>query len=162
MAEWRNVKGYEGLYLVSNEGDVYSLPKGKAKTGRYLKFGKRGRENKYNFVILSKDGIEKKHSVHRIVAEAFLDNPNNLPEVNHIDEDRFNNRADNLEWCDRQYNMEYSKNKAVLQFDKEGNYIAKHKSVSYASIITGVKRTAINNALKKWSNSAGGYIWKYA
>ena len=162
MAEWRNVKGYEGLYLVSDEGDIYSLPKGSAKAGKFMKPNLRGKENKYLFVRLRKNGENKKFSVHRLVASAFHENPNNLPEVNHIDKNRYNNRADNLEWCDRQHNIEHSKNKAVLQFDKDGKFITKHKSVTNASIQTGVNRRAINNALKKWSDSAGGYIWKYA
>lgn len=162
MAEWRNIKGYEGLYLVNDEGEIYSLPRGKAKTGKFKKPCIRGNKTQYLFVKLCKNGEEKAFSIHRLVASAFHNNPNNLPEVNHIDKNRFNNKADNLEWCEHQYNIEYSKNKPVLQFTKDGTFIEKHKSVSYASIKTGVNRRAINNALKKWSNSAGGYIWKYA
>ena len=112
MANWKDVKGYEGLYLVSDEGEVYSLPRivnngrGTYVTGgRLLKPGKRAQY--YSFVILS-DGENIEHkSLHRLVAEAFIPNPNDYPEVNHIDENKTNNRPENLEWCDHKYNNNY-------------------------------------------------------
>lgn len=158
------------MYLISDEGEIISLPR-IVKNGqkqyqtkeKTLKQGKRGRDGlKYAFVILNKNGVSKHYSVHRLVAEAFLDNPNNYPEVNHKDENSLNNNVSNLEWCDRQYNIEYSKNKVVQQFTVYGELIAEYKSISYASAITGISRTAINNVLKEWSYTAGGYIWKYS
>ena len=162
MAEWRNVKGYEGEYLVSNESQVYSLPKGVYRSGRYLKPGKRGRgKQKYYFVVLCRDTVETIKSIHRIVAEAFLENPNEFPEVNHKDENPFNNHVDNLEWCSRQYNIEYSKNKKIVQLSVSGEIIEEHRSITYAFIKTGIGRTAIGNALNGLSTTAGGYRWKF-
>ena len=109
IEEWRKIVGYEGLYEVSSLGRVRSLDrydernhfrKGKVlspikDTGDYLK------------VNLYCNGKNKKCLVHRLVAQAFIENPDNLPEVNHKDEDKSNNRVDNLEFCDRKYNVNY-------------------------------------------------------
>ena len=106
---WKDVPGYEGLYKVSNTGKVMSLQTvglfGKNNNGRLMtlrtdKFG-------YKFVFMSKDGKKKRGSVHRLVALAFIPNPDNLPQVNHKDEVRDNNNADNLEWCTVTYNNNY-------------------------------------------------------
>jgi len=158
MALWKEVDGYEGLYLVSDEGEVISL---RHEPPVMLKGGLRGRSGLfYKFVTLTKDGEEKKFSVHRLVASAFIENPNNLPEINHKDENTLNNRADNLEWCSRQYNIDYSKSKRVEQYE-HGEKIAEYRSIAEASRQTGIKRTSINNALTGWSETAGGYCWKY-
>lgn len=176
LARTKFIEGYEGLYLVSDDGEVYSCERivengrftGKRK-GRKLKQGKRGnksnngaKSDQYRFVTLFKDGKGRSYSVHRLVAEAFIPNPDNLPEVNHKDEDPANNHVDNLEWCTRQYNIDYSKSKAVEQIDASGSVVATYKSISHASQITGIGRRSINNALRGWCNTAGGYEWKYA
>ena len=169
MALWKPVKGYEEQYLVSDDGQILSLSRkvlssyrSGIRKAKLLKAGARGRGNqKYQFVVLSdgKGKVEHK-SVHRLVAEAFIPNPDNLPEVNHKDENPLNNSADNLEWCTRQYNIEYSKNKAVEQY-QDGEKIAEYKSIKTASLQTGIGRTSINNVLKGWSKTAGGYEWRY-
>ena len=100
MEEWRAVPGYEGLYEVSNTGNVKSLIKNKIIKGFINRSG-------YRLVGLSKNGIRKKITIHRLVAQVFIENPDNLPEVNHKDEDKTNNNVDNLEWCDRKYNNNY-------------------------------------------------------
>ncbi len=112
MEKWRPVKGYEGLYEVSDAGRVRSLdavrPCGKSvrfSKGRTLRIQKSS--NGYRQVVLSKEGNSRYFRVHRLVAEAFLDNPYGLPEVNHIDEDKTNNAVSNLEWCTHQYNNSY-------------------------------------------------------
>lgn len=170
MKLWKSVKGYEGLYLVSNEGDVKSLPRvvfnGRGnyeRKERILKPGVRGRKGmKYAFVILS-DGKKTEHkSVHRLVAEAFINNPNNFAHVNHLDHNTLNNRADNLEWCTQQYNNEYGHNKAIKQYTLSGEKIKEYKSVVEASKCTGICRTAITNALKGLSETSGGYKWQYS
>lgn len=169
MAEWKEVAGYEGLYLVSNLGDVVALPKTVAARdgkiyhhkARPMKKHPRGKDGlMYHFVALTKDGVQKRYSVHRLVAEAFIPNPDNLPEVNHKDRNPFNNCADNLEWCSRQYNIEYSKNKAIEQMNC-GSVIARFKSITDAGKRTGIGRTNINNVLKGWAKKAGGYEWRY-
>lgn len=168
MSLWKYIDGYEGLYMVSDEGEVISLPRkvdngwGEyERDGRTLSCGLRGREKlKYKFVVLVKNGKEKHKSIHRLVAEAFIPNPDNLPEVNHKDRNTFNNFVENLEWCDKQYNIEYSKNVRVAQY-LNGEKIAEYKSVKYASQMTGIIPTAISNTLKGRSKTAGGYEWKY-
>jgi len=113
MIEWKDVVGYEGLYMVSNHGDVKSLERSvdnrwgtsTIRKGTVLK----GDELKgYLHVVLARDGNKSKRRVHRLVAESFLGNPENLSEVNHKDEVKSNNIVTNLEWCNRQYNSEYS------------------------------------------------------
>lgn len=97
---WRSVKDYEDLYEVSNWGRVRN-----SRTGLVLRPEKN--KNGYLQVNLSKDGIVKHYYVHRLVTQAFIPNPNNLPEVNHKDENKENNRVDNLEWSTRSYNNNY-------------------------------------------------------
>lgn len=170
MALLKEVHGYEGLYLVSDEGEVFSLPKTvhgaweQHRKGKKLKKGKRGRKEQpqYEFVVLvDKNGNAHKESVHRLVAKTFIPNPHDYPEVNHKDENSLNNRVENLEWCSRQYNAEYSKGKRISQYDVDNEKIAEYKSIVHASILTGISRTAINNCLSGWSRTAGGYVWRY-
>lgn len=170
MAQWKDIAGYEGLYLVSDEGDVYSLPRklfnGRGefvRKGMLLKPGIRGNELKYYFVILSDGNEQKKYSVHRLVADAFVENPNpeNLVVINHIDHDTLNNKAVNLEWCTQQYNNEYGHNKKIRQYTVNGDFVAEHKSIKAASNATKISRTAINNVLCGWTKTAGGYVWEY-
>lgn len=90
------IQGYEGLYSVTSDGRIWSHPKGtNTKNGRWLSLDNSGR---YPVVGLTKDGSTKRHSVHRLVAQAYVSNPNNLPQVNHINGNRADNRAENLEW----------------------------------------------------------------
>ena len=106
---WKDVAGYEGLYQVSNKGNVYSVERinsQRRKWGGYtlkLSIDKIG----YPRVNLYKDGRNKNVTVHRLVANAFLPNPNNYPEINHQDEDKTNNNVENLEWCTRKYNINH-------------------------------------------------------
>lgn len=100
---WKPVVGYEGLYKVSNLGKVKACPKN-GLSERELKPVIVGL---YPSVKLVKDGVYKNKYVHRLVADAFIPNPDNLPEVNHKDEDKMNCSADNLEWCTRRYNVSY-------------------------------------------------------
>lgn len=99
MEEWKNVIGYEGLYEVSSIGNVRNV-----RRNTLLKLSK---NQGYIQVHLYKNGIRKGFKVHRLVAEAFLSNPDNLPEVNHKDGNPINNSVNNLEWCDHKYNVNY-------------------------------------------------------
>ena len=104
--EWRDIEGYEGLYQVSNLGRVKSLNcRGHKGCIGILtpRFDGKG----YEMVALYKEGKARNTKVHRLVAQAFIPNPNNYPQVNHKDEDKTNNCVDNLEWCDTQYNNTY-------------------------------------------------------
>ena len=105
MEEWRDVVGYEGLYMVSNCGRVKSLKFSNGKREKIMKLSDRG--NGYLRVSLSKDGESKHYNVHRLAAIAFIPNPDNLPYVNHKDECKTNNNVDNLEWCTVEYNNTY-------------------------------------------------------
>lgn len=169
MALWKDVKGYEGLYLVSDEGDILSLPRVvENRNGKYirkqriLKKALVGKGIQYYGVVLCRDGECISKRVHRLVAEAFCDNPNGYDTINHIDHDTLNNRVDNLEWCNQQYNNEYSHNKSIKQYTMAGEWIAEYPSITQAHKVTGISRTAINNALTGYSMTAGGYVWNYA
>lgn len=117
---WLDVLGYEGLYQVSNLGHVRSLDRGMyVRQDRYRKprwVNRKGRVLKeYNrtgkqrrMVILYDHGVPKNHSVHRLVAEHFLPNPNNYPVVNHINHNHLDNRASNLEWCTYSHNTQHA------------------------------------------------------
>ena len=100
MEEWKEIPGYEGLYEVSNMGNVRNV-----RRNTLLRLTKTNKG--YIQVGLSKNGILTVLKVHRLVAQAFLPNPDNLPMINHKDEDKTNNRVENLEWCDHKYNMNY-------------------------------------------------------
>ena len=111
---WRDVVGYEGLYKVSNFGRVKSL---KDNNGKYrekiLKFAKNNKG--YLYVCLCKEGKVNKCKAHRIVAQAFLENPNNLPMINHKDECKTNNVVTNIEWCTAKFNCNYgTRNKRIV------------------------------------------------
>lgn len=108
MEVWKAVKGYEGLYEVSNFGQVRGLKRGRTLSPRA------NCRTGYLEVNLRRSGTQKTVRVHRLVAEAFLPNPFGLLEVNHKDEDKNNNSVDNLEWCDRHYNTSYGNRNKVL------------------------------------------------
>ena len=107
---WKDIKGYEGKYQVSNIGGVRSfVSNNKCEIPHYIY---QGTTNKgYKYVHLLDNGARKSFLVHRLVAIAFVPNPDNFPLINHKDEDYFNNRADNLEWCTHKYNYWYSRNR---------------------------------------------------
>lgn len=109
---WKPVIGFEGQYEVSDKGNVRSLRRlieGKSGT-KYYRDGcilKPQTSSSYAQVYLTVDGKQKWFKVHRLVAEAFIPNPDNLPCINHKDENKLNNSVDNLEWCDYEYNSNY-------------------------------------------------------
>lgn len=166
---WKPVRNYEGLYEVSNLGRVKSLNYKRTGKERILKAGKSG--NGYLQVNLYKDGNREQPLVHRLVATAFLDNADNLPEVNHKDEDKTNNCVENLEYCSRLYNMNYGtgskrsaekRSKPVFSVDKKSGLIMWWESAKEAERCTGINNGNIINCCQGRQKSAGGHIWFYA
>ena len=161
---WKDIPEYEGLYQVSNMGRVKSIGYGEE---RILKPGKL--KKGYLQVILFKDGKQKHFQVHRLVALAFIQNPLNLPQVNHKNEDKTDNRVSNLEFCTNLYNVNYgtrneriikSKSKPVAQYTLDGIFVGMYHSITEAAR-QGFKQPNIsqccNGKLKTYKN----YIWKW-
>lgn len=155
----KDIKGYEGLYAVTPEGEVYSYKSKKFLVPRI--------RNKYLCVTLCKNGKRKTYYIHRIVSEAYLPNPENLPQVNHKDENKTNNCLQNLEWCSAKYNNNYgthiekisnSLKKPILQYDLDGNLISEWLS---ATDVGREVKNSICNCLKGRAKTACGFIWKY-
>ena len=145
MEEWRDIEGYEGLYQVSNYGRVKSLERN-VTTG----FGDRHIKEKiiilnqlpngYLYYCLSKNNKKKGFYIHRLVAETFIPNPNNLPEVNHKDEDKTNNCIENLEWCDRSYNINYGTCKKRISNALKGQILKEETKKKISTALKGRKR----------------------
>lgn len=106
---WKDIEGYEGAYQISNFGRVKALARPIPGAYKNREFIKKTTHDTYGYSIvgLSINGKSNTYTVHRLVAKAFVPNPNGLKEVNHKDENKDNNRADNLEWCTTQYNLTY-------------------------------------------------------
>ena len=175
---WKNIDGYEGLYQISNYGRVKSCDRyvySKKNGGFYFHIKEKimklnTTHDGYLFISLSKNGIKTPRRISRLVAEAFIPNPNNLPQVNHIDEDKSNNNVSNLEWCSNSYNVNYgSRNKKC----KEKNAIkvcAIVKSTGaieyYDSIMDAAEKLHYNSfsnisaCVRGDRKSANGRIWK--
>ena len=105
---WKDVKGYEGKYQVSNLGRVKSLKRWSGTKFYYRKYilnNYINKNNGYVYVCLTKNNKSKNARLHKLVAEHFLDNPNNYTQINHIDGNKSNNCVDNLEWCNGSYNI---------------------------------------------------------
>ena len=180
MEIWKDIKDFEGLYQISTYGRVKSLSKKVLQFGKYKitkEFIMKVKKSKdgYNRIILCKNGKYSTFLVHRLVAEAFIPNPENLPYINHKDENSRNNDVDNLEWCTAKYNCNYGThneklsrnhklNKKTLQFDLNGRLVNTWRSTSLASRKTGVSKSNIIACCNKKEHhkTAGGYIWRYA
>ena len=163
--KWKDVKDYEGHYQVSDKGRVKSLKQGKE---RILK----PERNKFGYldIGLRKNGEHKKFKVHRLVAIAFIPNPDNLPQINHKDENKENNKVENLEWCDVKYNNIYGTriqrinekiSKPVLQYTKSGEFVRKWKSTQDGQRNLGYAGSSISRCCRGKLKSAYGFVWKY-
>ena len=157
---WKPIEGFNGNYEISNLGRVKSL---RGPEDRIMKPTLNRRENGYYIISLAKRGKQIYKTIHRLVAEAFVPNPDGLTEINHIDENKLNNCADNLEWCDRKYNMNHisKSRRRVLQYSIDGEFIKEWKSARECERELGIFHTAISNVCNGNRKTAGGYVWKY-
>lgn len=172
---WKDIPNYP--YQASNMGRIRSLDMkllGRNNTYRIRKgiilkqsFDKDG------YLKVALNGNTKKS--HRIIAELFIPNLNNLPEVNHIDGDKTNNKVDNLEWCTRQHNINHSIDNnlqatsetsvcsiKIMQFDKNNVFIKEYNSMREAEKETGICNATISKVCRGLGNTAGGYKWKFS
>ena len=184
---WKDIPGFEGRYQVSTFGRIKSLPR-KVKAGRTYRYvqehilSARYDSRGYSRICIKIHPKKYWFSVHRLVAEIFIPNPNNYPVINHKDNNPRNNCVDNLEWCTQSYNVKYSYTKGnakptsgcfkkgniphnlkrVSQYDKDGHFLNFYDSITLAS--KSIKRTpgAIQNCLHGNTKTAGGYVWRYA
>lgn len=165
MEEWRNIEGYND-YQVSNYGRIKSLKYGKE---RILKPHKDN--HGYLHLILYKNGKGLTYKVHRLVAQAFIDNTDNLPMVNHKDENPLNNSVDNLEWCNCKYNINYGTRnkrhsekmkKTVYQYTLDGKFIKEWESLISVYEQLGFSYGHISKCCLGKRKTAYGYIWKYS
>ena len=161
---WKDIKNYEGHYQVSNFGRVKSI-----KFGKEIILKPVTDRHGYLIVGLWKNNKQKTYKVHRLVMEAFIPNTDNLPCVNHKDEDKTNNNVENLEWCTYTYNNNYGtrieriskrRSKTVLQYDLEGNFIREWESSAECGrngFNQGHVAACCQGKLKKHKDS----IWRY-
>lgn len=158
---WKPIKDFEGFYEVSNIGRVKNIRRNKVLVAGKDKDG-------YPQVLLCKNGERKCRKIHRLVAIAFIDNPNQYNCINHKDEIKSNNCVDNLEWCTIKYNNTYGTSQSrsaekrsipVAQI-LNNEIIAIYKSAIEANKITGINYSKIRMCCRNERNKAGGYEWK--
>lgn len=157
---WKDIPGYEGRYFISNQGRVRGP----------LKILKPSITNWGYERVRITDNLGKKNtpSIHRLVAQAFIPNPKNKPEVNHIDGDKRNNAASNLEWTTAKENKQHSireldvapwgMHKKPIKCKENGKT---YYSIAYASAATGISKTQLAAHLKGERSHAGGFHWEY-
>ena len=168
MEEWRDVPGFEGLYQVSNYGRVRRIYNGKVKV-----MTQRHRGKGYLGVTLIKNGIKKDFYVHRLVAETFIPNPDNLPQVNHKNLNKEDNSVDNLEWVTNVDNMRHrlkygapvkrkGKNAIkIKQYLLDGTYVRTWDSLQQIQNTLGIHHSNISDCCKGVARQSHGYIWSY-
>lgn len=160
---WKNIEGYDGMYRISNLGNVYSK-----HINRNLKPGKT--QDGYLYVMLRKDRKQRIHLIHRLIATYFIPNPDNLPVINHKDENKTNNSIDNLEWCTYSYNNTYNGiheksvkliSKHIYVYNDNGELVSEYDSTRDAArklnYSFGCIAMCCNNQLLTYKN----LVWSY-
>lgn len=177
----KDIKGYKGLYAITEDGQIWSYKSKKFLIPNYD-------ANGYLKINLFKDRKKKSCTIHRLVAETYIPNPNNLSQVNHKDENKTNNHINNLEWCDAKYNMNYGTrtqrasetNRGQKRSEETKKNISKARKnkgnkpvkcietdIVYISTVsanreTGIDNSSISKCCKGKRKTAGGYHWQYA
>lgn len=178
---WKDIDGFEGLYQISSKGNIRSQ-----LTGKWIQRKLTNKKGDYLRVVLVSKNKRKSISIHRLVANAFIPNPNNLPCINHIDMNKQNNSVENLEWCTYKHNIKEAikykpqiiggivkyntevRPKTIYQFTLDGKFVAEYKNAKIAGETSGVcprnilqvaNKTPFNNKgdIRK---QAGGFIWR--
>ena len=155
---WKEIQGYENRYAVSNRGRVMNLMSGKVLKNRINGHG-------YENVLLCKNGKHKNYKVHRLVAQAFIPNKLNLPEVNHIDECKTNNNVNNLEWVTASQNQRHSAHQQsckINQLSLDGELVKTWESSHQIGRELGYNQSYIIQSCKRKRKQAYGYKWEYA
>ena len=160
---WKDIPGYEGIYQVSNQGRV----KRSFKKGERIMSGKKAKDG-YIDVILSVNQNKRCYRLHRLVAEAFIPNPNNKPQVNHKDRNKRNNEVGNLEWVTGSENVVHAfatgrsvHKRPVVQYTKNMGFVAFWNSIREAGQALRISEHNICSCCNDKLPSAGGYIWRY-
>ena len=162
---WHDIEGYKGLYQVSNKGNVKSLKLEKELILRpgIDRYG-------YYYIGLYNDGVRKAFRLHRLVAEAFIPNPENKPQVNHKDENKLNNCVNNLEWATAKENNNfgtrneragYSLSIPIIQYSKSGKFIREWQGAHEVERVLDINNSHIIQCCKGKRKSAGGFVWRY-
>lgn len=172
MEIWKDIEGYSGAYRVSNKGSLSSF-----KNGKFIIMKPNNERGSYSRVCLYNLGESRTFSIHRLVASAFVLNPENKTQVNHLNGLKQDNRAENLEWCTRSENQRHAiatglfkpkGSKAgnnpnsikIKQLTKDGQIINVFEGVRDASRATKICNSSISEAINKKRKSAGGFIWQ--
>lgn len=161
--EWKDIPGYEGLYRISKSGEALN-----AKTGCIL----HGNVNShgYRVISLTKHGKKKDVKLHRLLALAFIENPNDFDCINHKDGDKLNNSLENLEWCSKGYNNFHARTvlnvstdaKPVIQSTMDGKFVACWANIATAAKTIGVSAPCITDCCDGRARQAAGYVWSFA
>ena len=174
MEEWKDIPGYEGLYQASTEGRIRSLPKpSRIRRGnKIVPFTYPGKiisvsqtKKGYLMTALFKEGKLKSYTIHRLIANTFIPNPENLPQINHKNEIKNDNRVCNLEWCTNLYNRNYGTNKdnfkkKVIRVSESGEEVV-YNSVTEGAKANGMNKTSVSACCRGKRKQAGGYKWKF-
>lgn len=170
---WRDVQGFEGRYMVSNYGRVKSLfavnTNNSSKIQEFILSPRQcgQKKAKYLAVILHNGDKKRQVRIHRLVAEAFIPNPNNYTEINHKDENKYNNHVENLEWCSRSYNVNYGTRneksaqktrKPIMAIDNNGNEVMRFDSILAAAKHIGRHESTLSHAIAD-NKTVCGYKW---
>lgn len=175
---WKDIPGYEDLYQASNLGRIRSIPRKGTKTKNIhiIKYNTKNSKH-YCHCGLCKNGKSKTISVHRIIALTFMPNPDNLPQVNHIDGNKENNKVSNLEWISNLENIKHSykiglrkeqveklrniNKRKVNQYDLDGNFIKQWDGIIDIQNELNIANQNIIKVCQHKRNKAGGYKWEY-